>query len=342
MKLITTLCTLFVGLIGFSQSSSDAVTYMEGFSSEYEDIQKSMWDYTRVISHGRGARKVEKTRLELIKQSDKSLQQAKQKKGFNGSTEYRDSVISYFTIVNLVLKEDYEKLVDMEEVSEQSYDQMEAYMTARQLASDKQTDAAKMISEQQRKFAEANDVTLITSSDKLDQKMEIASQVYSHYNEVYLIFFKSFKQEAYLLDAIAAQDMSGIEQNKEALLSTVEEGKAKLKAVELYQGDESLVGATNNLFDFYKEEAEGVQLIQDYYLKLEKFNKVKEAFDAKKEKNRTQEDVDQYNEAVNEMNDAVNAYNEWNEDTNKAREKWINEWNKSSGNFTDKHIPKGR
>lgn len=334
------LAALFL-LVSLSYSAqNDAIAYMNTFSNEYSAIQQSMWDYTRTISHGKSARKVEKTRLELIKQSDNALSNAKKAKDFNGSTAFRDSVISYFTIVNLVLKEDYEKLVDMEEVAEQSYDLMEAYMTARDLASDKQTEAANMIGEEQRKFAEANGVTLIESTDDLGKKMEIASMVYEHYNAVYLIFFKSFKQELYLINSISGLDMSGIEQNKEALLSTLEEGRIKIKEVPLYQNDETMVASTRNLFDFYEEEAQGVALVQDYLLKTEKFNKVKTAFDEKKEKSRTQADVDQYNEAVNEMNAAITTYNEWNDKMNEKRSKFIDAWNSAAAKFTDKHVPK--
>ena len=100
--------------------------------------------------------------------------------------------------------------------------------------------------------------------------------------------------------------------------------------------------STKNLFDFYEDEAEGVELNLDLLLKKEKFNTVKTAFEAKKEKNRTKEDVDQYNGAVNDMNEAINKYNDWNEKMNEGRKKFLEAWNKAADRFTDKHIPKGK
>jgi hypothetical protein len=323
-------------------AQTPAVEYMDKFSNEYRSIQESMWDYTRTISHGKSARKVEKTRLELISRSDNALKSAQSTSGFNGSTAFKDSVVSYLRTLNLVLKQDYEKLVNMEEVAEQSYDAMEAYMLARELANDKQAAASKMIGEQQRIFAEANDINLIEGSDELSYKMEVADKVFSHYNEVYLVFFKSYKQEAYLINSMSMSDLSGIEQNKEALLATVSEGREKLKNIELYKGDETMVEATKNLFDFYEREVEGVQNIQDLLLKQEKFQKVKAAFDSKKEKDRTKEDVDQYNSSVNEMNTAVAVYNEWNNKTNGERSKFIDAWNNTASKFTGLHVPKGK
>ena len=158
--------------------------------------------------------------MELIQTSNSALSKAKSAKAFDGSSEFKDSVVEYLRLVNIVLKEDYAKIVDMEEISENSYDAMEAYMTARDQASDKLSDASVMINRVQRRFAEAHDIKIIESSSELDKKMEVAGEVYDHYNEVYLIFFKSFKQEAYLLDAISRKDLSAIEQNREALVTT--------------------------------------------------------------------------------------------------------------------------
>lgn len=342
MKKLILFTFLFISGLGYSQNTDSPVAYMNYFAEESEILQSDMWDYTRSVSHGRSARKVEKRRAELIKSSDAALAKAQKAKDYNGSSEYKDAVVDFFRIMNLVLKEDYAKIVDMEAVSEQSYDAMEAYMLAREMASDKQSEAGKVLAEAQKKFAADNDVELITSSDPLNDKMEIAGEVYDHYNEIYLIFFKSNKQEMYLLDAIGASDLSGIEQNKEALKSTVEEGMGKLDNVELYESDKTMVLATEALFKFYEKEVEDTQLAIDYLLNLENFQKIKESFDQIKEKNRTQENVDQYNNAINEMNGAIEAYNKMNEINNKERSKLVDGWNNAAEKFTDKHVPKGK
>ena len=344
MKHIITLTALFFVLNLNAQSSTNAGEYMDYFSTEYLQIQKDMWDYTRSVSHGKSARKVEKRRSELIQTTTAAKNKAKRAKGFKDDVQYRDSVVLYFELIEIVLKEDYAKIVDMEAIAEQSYDAMEAYMMARDMASDKMAEAGKMINREHKAFAEANGITIIENEDsKLDQKMEIANKVYDHYNEIYLIFFKSYKQELYLLDAVERQDINAIEQNRNALISTVEEGMEKMKEVPLYQGDKSMIEATRNLLKFYKKEAEeGVDVILEFFEANENFAKIKEAFEAKKEKNRTQEDVDTFNEAVNKVNDAVNAYNSGNEASNKERNANIENWNKVAEKFTSKHVPRGK
>ncbi len=336
--------SLFISLIGNAQNTSSAGEYMDYFSVEYVQIQQDMWDYARSVSHGRSARKVEKRRAELIQTVENAYRKAKSAKPFNNDSRYKDSVTHYFELTGIVLREDYGKIVDLEEVAEQSYDLMEAYMLARELASDKLNEAGKMVNREHRSFAEANNITIIEGEDtELDKKMEITNKVYDHYNAVYLVFFKSFKQELYLLDAIQKNDVSAIEQNRNALLETLKEGEKKLATIEKYANDPAMVNATNELFAFYKDEAnEGVKYSLNYLEKTENFNKIKTVFDAKKQKDRTQADVDEYNGAVNEMNLAVNEVNAASEANNKRRSSLIDNWNREAEKFTSRHVPKGK
>lgn len=338
-KFVLALC--FLG--GMNVYGQTAVEYMNIFTAEYGKIQQDMWDYTSSVSHGKSARKVEKRRAELIQTSNQALSKAKAAKGFNGSTQFRDSVVEYFRITNLVLKEDYAKIVDMEAVSEESYDAMEAYMLARERANDKLLEASKMVEREQKSFAASNNIRLIETENALDKKMEVAGQVYDSYNEIYLIFFKSFKQEMYLMDAINRKDINGIEQNRNALIATAKEGLKKLEAVKPYGNDKSMVEATKKLLNFYIDEASNeIPKMSDYFMKSENFEKVKKAFDEIPEKKRTQADVNEYNKAINDMNAGVNAYNAANQTLNKKRSSLIDGWNGSADKFTDTHVPKGK
>lgn len=325
-------------------NAQNAVDYMEKMSTESKNIQSDMWDYTNAVSHGKSARKVEKKRSELIATSKSALNRVKAMPAFDGSSTYRDSVVSFLNINYLVLIEDYAKIVDMEEIAEKSYDNMEAYLLAQEAANDKMKAAGEMVQQQQKIYADKHNITLIESDDDdLSKKMKIASDVYKHYNAVYLIFFKSYIQEAYLLDAIAKKDMSGIMQNKNALSATATEGLELLKSVESYNSDNSVIEACKTMLMYYKDEADNkTEPVTDCLLKTENFNKINESFSQIKEKNRTKEDVDKYNNAVNEMNASIELYNQNNEELNKGRETNLNNWNKSVSKFTDKHVPKGR
>lgn len=321
-----------------------AIDYMNKINEQSSKIRSDFWDYTNAVAHGKSARKVDKRRTELISTSQSALRTVQNMKAFSGSTEYRDSVASYLQINLHILKEDYAKIVDMEEIAERSYDDMEAYILAQEAAKEKINAAGDMLQEEEKKFAEANNVQLIEGEEtKLAANMKKASEVYAYYNEIYLIFFKSYIQEKYLLEAIGRNDVSAIEQNKSALTTTANEGLGKLKAIKSYAGDNTILMATKEVLSFYKDEAENkIAIITDYYLKTENFNTIKASFDQIKEKNRTQDDVDKYNNAVNEMNDAVNKLNETNAQLDKERADKLEAYNKAVAKFTDKHVPKGK
>lgn len=342
LKQIIFTCLLVT--ITFSGFSQTALGYMEKITTETKKIQMDMWDYTNAVSHGKSARKVEKRRAELLQTSQQALNRVKNMNAYDGSTNYRDSVVSFLNINYYVLKEDYAKIVDMEEIAEKSYDNMEAYLMAQEGANKKMRSSGEMVADQQAVFAAKHDITLITNEDdELSDKMKIAGEVYDYYNKVYLIFFKSYIQESYLMLAINNKDVSGIEQNKDALANTANEGLDLLKDVQSFKNDNTIVTSCNNMLKFYKDEAENkIAVITDYFLKTENFNSVNASFSQIKEKNRTQDDVDKFNNAVNEMNTAVDAYNKNNDTMNKERSIYLEAWNKSVAKFTDKHVPSGK
>ena len=331
---------MLVQKVTFAQQKfTTAVEYLTFIGEQYEQLTDDQWSYTRAVANDKSARKVENKRLDLLKTNKSAQLKISKLPGFKGDTEYRDSVVSFLELNYNVLYYDYEKIMNMEEIAEQSYDLMEAYLLAQEIASEKIHSASEMLAARHKRFATANNITLIEDSSKKALKLEKASLVYKYYNTLYLIFFKAYKQEAYLMDAITRGDINAMEQSKNALLEYSEEGLDKLKEVKSFETDNSLKTACSELLNFYKEEANDKSpIIINFYLKKEKFQSIQEAFNAKKEKNRTQEDVNQFNEAVNEYNSATNEYNETNEYLNKSRSKKLNNWNSTSTKFTKRHV----
>lgn len=334
MKKISLIIFLGFGLSGFSQN---AVEYMNSVSSEFKSIQSATWDYTKSVAKNKSARKVEKNRQDLVKTISASIEKVKKVGAFKGETYYRDSILSFLVLNKAVVAQDYEKIMNLEEIAEQSYDLMDAYITAQDQASDKLSQAGDMVDEIERRFAKENDITLIESTDKIGLKLKKAGEVYDYYNPVYLIFFKAFKQEAYLLDALNKGDVSGMEQNKSSLSTIAQEGMEKLQAIASFSNDASLKNAALEMMRFYAEEADKhFQTLIDFQATKEAFEKAKATIDSKKGK-QTQEDVDTYNQLVKEYNLKIAEFNSTNNDLNNRRTKLLNTWNNTAANFTNKH-----
>ncbi len=322
---------------------NDAGSYISYISNQHREITKDFLSYTSAAGHGKSARKVENRRKELIKTVNDARQKIGSMPGYAGDKTLRDSTAKYYLITYHILNEDYGKIVNLEEVAEQSYDAMEAYLLAQDRAGEKIDEASQRLQTTEKAFAANHKVNLIESKDELTAKAEKAGKVNDYHRTVYLVFFKSYKQEVYLSDAIQKKDVNAIEQNKNTLLKYSQEGVEKLKATPALYGDNSLEAGCRQALEFYQQECKTqIPVMTNFYLKEENFQKIKKAFEAKREKDRTKEDVSQYNQAITELNKAINEFNNATNQLNNARKKAIDGWNKASDKFLDEHTPKYR
>jgi hypothetical protein len=323
----------------YAQSFDTPVAYMDFITKKNQTLTEKYLFYLSGMSHGKSARKVEKRRQELLKSINDTRYEIMGMPPYKGDRSLKDTTVAYLKLMNTVFNEDYGKILNMEEIAEQSYDLMEAYMLAKDKANEKLNDASKRQHEQQIKFAEKNNITLISSESELEKKMDLAMKVMDHYNEVYLMFFKSYKQDAYLTDAMNAENIVSIEQNINSLQRFSEEGIDKLKGIKGYNNDPSIIVACREALSNYKEIAKRSSELTDYYLKNENFKKAKKQFEGKPASKRTQADVDEFNKAVSDINAAGKAFNATTNDLNKLRTAALNAWNKAVDKYLNEYMP---
>jgi hypothetical protein len=339
-SLVSLIILLLIQSAVFGQAKADAVLYLEAVGNEFHDVSRQTMSYTSAVAHGKSARKVEKRRTELLMRIREAERNVRKMKPFENDASLRDSVVAYFSLSYKVLNEDFGKIMNLEEIAEQSYDAMEAYLLAKETANNKLDDAYESVRRQQDIFVAKHNIKIVKNNSKLNQKLETTGKVNQYYNQIYLLFFKSFKDEAYLMNALEKPDVNAKEQTKNALLKSSTEGLQKLGPINSFKGDASLKNACQQLLNFYKTEATTVQTLIDFDLKKENFEKIKKAFEAKRPADRTQADIDLYNKSIKEYNDAVNKTNSVGNDLNKKRNQLLEQWNKTSDQFLDKHTPK--
>jgi hypothetical protein len=329
---IILLFTLLVSANDFFAQSP--VEHMNELSASFEVVKRDTWKYLKAATQGK-PRKIEKTRIELLKK----YKTAKSKVMGVKESSLRSAAINYLDMSYTVLKEDYDKILDMQDIAEQSYDLMEAYMLAQEKAGEKLDEAFEEYSFAEKDYATTNNIMLgEAEKDNVSKKIDKASDALKYYNNIYLIFFKPYKQEAYALDALNRGDISSLEQNANSLGSLSEEGLEKLKKTKNYKGYTGLITAATQFINFYKTESEkDFPVIVDFYLKKEAFEKAQANLNAKSKKSRTQEDVDKYNAASEEYNKAVNVYNEKNNTMNTRRNQLFEGWNKEIRHFFDNY-----
>lgn len=339
-ELLLFLSIFYLGFNWVAANSGNPVEYMNQIGAHYKEITKKTWEYTSALAKDKNARKIDKKRTALLDEIKSAKSSVKKMNAFNGDNAFRDTVVAYLELNYDVLNDDYSKIADLEEIAEQSYDMMEAYLMLQDLANEKLRTAGERLTQAEKDFAERNNVTLIEGEEtKIAARLRKASAMWKYYNKVYLIFFKSYLLESQMMQAINAGDMNAAEQVRNSLLESSSEGLKDIAKLEAYDGDNSLILAGKEILSFYKKEAQKeILTILDFQLKREHFEKVNESFQKLGKKDRTQSAVDEYNKAVKEYNESIGNYNKVNDELNKERAKQLDNWNKSVSKFTSKNI----
>lgn len=332
-------------LLNFSliaQEFKSPVDYLNYIKKEQTAISRSTWKYTSAVAHSKSARKIDNTRKQLIK----SIQTAKKKisalnKGYNSDMEYQNQIIQYFDFCEKNLNEEYDKIINMQEVAEQSYDAMEAYLMARDLINEKLDAENEKANNAFNSFALKYKITVTNEESDLSKKIEISNEVFDYHTTIYLVFFKANFTDMTLSTAIESKDLSAIQQNANTLIQYSNEGLEKLKTIAAYKGDSSMINATKKALEFYKKQAESyVPKVVDFYMFNDKFENAKKSMESKSKKDLIKEEIDNYNSMVKQINKEVENYNKNNNSNFQDKQNAVNSWNTTGENFISRYVPK--
>jgi hypothetical protein len=321
-----------------AQNLDNPGEYMTAMVKARGDMDSKYMQYVSAAAHGRRARKVEKLRLEVLDNITNSRYKTTDLPIYKGDNSLRQSSIDYIQLCYTIFNEDYKKIVNMEEIAEQSVDEMQAYMLLQQKVDEKLQEGYAALDKVTHTFATKYNVTLTTEQSPLGTKLEESGKVNTYTGTLYMIFFKCNWEDNQMVKAINNQKVNDAEQARNALLNYANGGLKSLDTLKPFEGDPSLLNACKRVLAFYKQAAEkDMPKLADYYVKKEEFEKLKRDYDAGS--NHSQADVNTFNKAVKDINNAVNAYNQTNNKVNTGRNQAVNDWNNADKQFQDQHIP---
>jgi hypothetical protein len=330
--------SFFIHESALAQNFDNPGEYMSFISKQQVDIAKKFLSYNSAISHGKRARKVENLRSKLLDEVQVAKENISGMPKYKDDGEYRDSAVSFMQLYYNILNHDFSKIVDLQEIAEQSYSGMEAWVLAKQEVNKKMKEANAELYGVEIKFATKYNVNLTNEKDDIGEKMEVVEQVNNYYDPIDLIFFKSYIQEKYLMDAVNKKNVNGIEQNKNSLLQYSQEGLTQLAAIKPFKGDNSLVtNAKAMLQSYVKECNNNVGTLSDYFLKTEEFDKVKTAYE--QSSSHSKDDVNNYNKEVEDVNKASGNYNSTIQTLDATRNNLLDQWNNGVNTFFDNQMP---
>jgi hypothetical protein len=322
-----------------AQDIDNPGTYMGAVNKARGDMDTKYMQYVSAAAHGRRARKVEKLRQEVLNNITQSRYKTTDLPYYKGDNSLRQAAIDYIAMCYIIFSEDYKKIVNMEELAEQSVDEMQAYLLLQDKVNEKLNQAWTNLDKASNDFAAKYHVNLNRDETPLGAKMDVANKLGKYTNSVFLIFFKCNWEDNQMVKAMNDKKVNDMEQARNALSGYADQGLKDLDTVKPFEGDPSMVVACRKALQFYQQAAnKDIPKLTDFYMKEEEFNKLKRTMDGKGS-SRTQDDVNTYNKAVNDYNASVRTFNQLNQKVNNDRMQIVNDWNDTEKKFNDEHMP---
>src|ERR1700743_310659 len=183
-------CLLLLCSIANAQDLDNPGNYMSAISKARGDMDTKYMQYISYAAHGRRARKVEKLRQEVLDNIDQSRYKTTDLPLYKGDNSLRQAAIDYIKMCYIIFSEDYKKIVHMEELAEQSVDEMQAYMLLQDAINEKLHEAWSNLDKASNDFAAKYNVILSKDETPLGAKMQTADHLDKYVNSVFLLFFK--------------------------------------------------------------------------------------------------------------------------------------------------------
>jgi hypothetical protein len=342
-RISTAVVVLFLvtGFKSHAQDPNNPGAYMDAISSAKLEMNQQYMAYMSVAAHRHRAKKVEKVREQTLETIANCRSKTVSLPRYKGDNSLRQSSIDYIQFCYRIFNEDYTKIVNMEEIAEQSVDEMQAYLLLQEMTSQKLKEASARMNQAEKDFASKYNVSLVETNDELSEKLSMAGKINHYTDNLFIIFFKCNWEDDQMTKAYNAKKINDAEQARNSLVHFVEEGKTNLQADSLrnFMGNPALANQCLEALRFYEHLATvDAPKMTDYYLKEENFEKIKKNMEAKSS-GRTKQDVDTYNQAVKDINAAVNQYNQLNQSVNKQRADVNAQWEKAEWDFNNDMMP---
>jgi hypothetical protein len=324
-----------------AQKIENAGDYMSAMSNAQVGMDQKYMAYISASAHSRRAKKVERLRIQVLESINHAKSETFNLPKYKGDNSLRQANIDYIQFCYRIFNEDYTKIVNMEEIAEQSVDQMEAFLLMEEKTSEKLQEASEHLSEAEKSFAIKFGVNLVDTKNDLTDKMGTAGKVNSYSDNLYILFFKCNWEDGQLFNALNAHKLTEAEQARNSMIRFAEEGLGALQADSLrsFQGNLTLSAGCREALQFYHSLAKNdIPKLTDYYLKQENFEKIKKSMETKGD-NQSKEDIALYNNAVRDINTSVIHFNQLNQELNKSRQEAVDNWEKAEKSFRDELIP---
>ncbi len=149
---------------------------MTAISNAQMEMDQKYMAYISASAHSRRAKKVERLRTQALESIDNAKYKTIDLPKYKGDNSLRQASIDYIQFCYRIFNEDYTKIVNMEEIAEQSVDQMQAFLLLEEKTSEKLQEASENLAKAEKEFAAKYRVNLVDTKNELTDKMGTAGK----------------------------------------------------------------------------------------------------------------------------------------------------------------------
>lgn len=302
-----TVLLLFLAASALVRAQESPVEFYNSIIEAQNKVVKKSQHYTSVAVHSENDNEIERARKDVVKQIEKSINEVKAIKPFKGDGKLKDEALEILKRELDAYTLDFNEAAMLKKSSKQTFEAMEKYYASQDKAEAKIDAAIADFKKAQLRFADKYQFTIEENEESLKQADKMA-RLNKYTRQVFLNYFKAFRDFNLFVDAFNSQKASAIENARQNLLKSSTESAAKIKELGSFDGDAGYANAGIKLMELYKKMAET------------DFAEVSELM--KKGDKRTNEDVDKINKVIGKMNEEPAKLNDaFNQENKKLLQK---------------------
>lgn len=314
MKNILLIALLTLAIITQSSAQSSQIAqagqYLEKIGAQFENIRAQQLSYQSAVAHSKKKRQIEEERRELNKAQLVAKSVISKMSCFENDCALRDTILYCLDISYKAYKEEYDKIIDMEEQAEKSYDVMELMMNIQDEVDRKLNEAYDAYGKEWEGFANKYGIQILEDKSKEAKKSHSNAETNDYLNKIFLKNYRIRVQENVFFDALSTKDVATMQLCINSINENIEKTMEEIKTIPDHKNDPSVKNAYIKTLENSKTNATtNFPKIVQFFLASENFTKIKAAFDNKKKSERTQKDVDEYNNALQQYNNGIAEYN---------------------------------
>ena len=252
--LATAVLAAGLSLHASAQVFTDPGAYNNAIVAEQRAMLKKNLRYISKSAHSDNEKKIDAKRLDLIKQTEASLNKVAKMPAFEDDKGFKEQTTEALYQMLKVYSEDYKAVDMMAATRTATIENMEQYFRLQEIAEAKLQVVNDSVDAAQRRFAQRHKMTISEDPEgkRLANYMRQVSEVNSYQHQVYLAQFRVEKANARLTDALNSQNAETFEQARLQLIEDTNKAVASLTAITPFRGkDAHYRDAARNLVKFY-------------------------------------------------------------------------------------------